>query len=210
MKLIRKIMSALVLVSTFGLAATALTAQAADAPAANPTANPANVQRAQEALKKDAICTKCHDESESAPVLSIYQTKHGVKGDPKAPNCQSCHGASDKHVKGDPVTKVRAAPDVVFKKGAFKLSGDKERAGQCLTCHKDTKRNNWDGGKHDTSGVACKLTMCWSKKRKPKFVTPATKSNVPMAKKSLITPLMKAKWLVQIATIHTARQVPNC
>lgn len=151
MKLLRKFMSALVLVSGFGLAAPALTAHAADVPAVNP----ANAQRAQEALRKDAICTKCHDESESAPVLSIYQTKHGVKGDSKAPNCQSCHGASDKHVKGDPVTKVRAAPDVVFKKGAFKLSDDKERAGQCLTCHKDSKRNNWDGGKHDTSGVAC-------------------------------------------------------
>ena len=144
-------MSALVLVSSFGLGTSALTAQAADAPAA-PSAN---AQRAKEALKKDAICTKCHDESETAPVLSIYQTKHGVKGDPKAPNCQSCHGASDKHVKGDPVTKVRVAPDVVFKKGAFKMSEDKERAGQCLTCHKDSKRNNWDGGKHDTSGVAC-------------------------------------------------------
>ena len=29
---------------------------------------------AQEALKKDAVCTKCHDESETAPVLSLYQT----------------------------------------------------------------------------------------------------------------------------------------
>ena len=141
MKLIRKFVSALVLISSVGLAVTALTAKAADASAA-PVASSANAQRAQEALKKDAICTKCHDESESAPVLSVYQTKHGVKGDLKSPNCQSCHGASDKHVKGDPVTKVRAAPDVVFKKGAFKLSDDKERAGQCLTCHKDSQRNN--------------------------------------------------------------------
>ena len=51
------------------------------------------------ALKKDAVCTKCHDESEIKPVLEIYQTKHGVKGDPRTPGCQSCHGASDAHVK---------------------------------------------------------------------------------------------------------------
>jgi len=56
----------------------------------------------QAALKKDAVCTKCHDESETAPVLSIYQTKHGLRGDSRTPTCQSCHGASDKHVLGDP------------------------------------------------------------------------------------------------------------
>ena len=151
MKLVRKLLTVAALLGSLGWTACV---SAADAPAAT-QANQANSQRAQEALKKDAICTKCHDESETAPVLSIYQTKHGVKGDARAPNCQSCHGNSDKHVKGDPGTKVRAAPDVVFKKGAFKVSEDKERAGQCLTCHKDSKRNNWDGGKHDTSGVAC-------------------------------------------------------
>jgi len=56
-------MSALVLVSSFGLGTAALTAQAADAP----VAPSANAHRAQEALKKDAICTKCHAESETAP-----------------------------------------------------------------------------------------------------------------------------------------------
>jgi len=36
----------------------------------------AKAAQAEGALKKDALCTKCHDESETAPVLSIYQTKH--------------------------------------------------------------------------------------------------------------------------------------
>ena len=40
---------------------------------------------AQEALKKDAVCTKCHDDSENAPILSLYQTKHGVRGDSRTP-----------------------------------------------------------------------------------------------------------------------------
>ena len=110
---------------------------------------------AREALKKDAVCTKCHDESETAPVLSIYQTKHGLRGDSRSPTCQSCHGQSEKHVKGDPVTKVRVAPDFVFKKGAFPVSDDKERSGQCLNCHNGTKRNHWDGATHQNNGVAC-------------------------------------------------------
>ena len=110
---------------------------------------------AKEALKKDAVCTKCHDESETAPVLSLYQTKHGLRGDSRTPTCQSCHGSSEKHVKGDPVTKVRVAPDFVFKKGAFPVSDDKERSSQCLNCHTGTKRNNWDGAAHQNNGVAC-------------------------------------------------------
>jgi DmsE family decaheme c-type cytochrome len=118
---------------------------AADAPAA-----------VQEGLKKDAVCTRCHDESESAPILSIYQTKHGARGDTRAPNCQTCHGLSDKHLAGSaPGVKGRPAPDVVFKKGTYALSSDHDRAGQCLSCHKDGKHNNWDGGQHQNSGMAC-------------------------------------------------------
>ena len=90
---------------------------------------------AQESLKKDAICTRCHDESETTPILAIYQTKHGVRGDARTPNCQTCHGESEKHLKGDPNVKGRAAPDIVFKKGAYAVSDDKARAGQCLSCH---------------------------------------------------------------------------
>ena len=109
----------------------------------------------QQALKRDAVCTRCHDESETAPVLSLYQTKHGVRGDARTPNCQSCHGESDRHVKGEPNAKVRPAPDVVFKKGVYSTAEDHVRADQCIACHKGTKRANWDGGQHQTSGVSC-------------------------------------------------------
>jgi len=110
---------------------------------------------AKAGLKKDAICTRCHDESETTPILSIYQTKHGVRADGRAPTCQSCHGESEKHLKGDPNVKGRAAPDVVFKKGVYSVTDEKVRTEQCLTCHKGTKRNNWDGGAHDANGLAC-------------------------------------------------------
>lgn len=131
-------------------------AQANNLPELNGNVKANKAAIAKESLKRDAICTKCHDESETAPILSLYQTKHGVRGDSRTPNCQSCHGESEKHVKGDPNVKGRAAPDVVFKKGAFALSEDSARTGQCMSCHKgDKNRHNWDGGKHQVNGVAC-------------------------------------------------------
>lgn len=150
MKLLRRVLSAVLL-------ATGLTAAAGSWAADNalPDLGTSKAATAQAALKKDAVCTKCHDENETAPVLSIYQTKHGVKGDARTPTCQSCHGESDKHIKGDANASIRPSPDVVFKKGAYAQTDDKQRSQQCLTCHKGAKRNNWDGGKHETSGVAC-------------------------------------------------------
>lgn len=110
---------------------------------------------AQEALKKDAICTRCHDESESMPILAIYQTKHGVKGDPRTPSCQSCHGESENHLKGNVDGKGRPAPDVVFNKHTFAASDAKVRAATCMTCHKGTNRTNWAGSQHENNGMAC-------------------------------------------------------
>ena len=110
---------------------------------------------AQESREKDVLCTRCHDESEPTPILSLYQTKHGVRGDARTPNCQTCHGESQKHLKGDPNVKGRAAPDIIFKQGVFEITDNKVRAGQCLNCHKGTKRTNWDGGQHDNNQMAC-------------------------------------------------------
>jgi len=152
MNIFRKLLAAVVLMGGLCMAASAA------APENNlPDLGGSSVKaaQAQEALKKDALCTRCHDESETTPILSIYQTKHGVKGDARTPTCQSCHGASEKHLKGDPNVKGRAAPDIIFKKGAFPLTDDKERAAQCLTCHKGGMRNQWDGGQHQNNGVAC-------------------------------------------------------
>lgn len=116
---------------------------------------------AAESLNKDALCTKCHDETEIKPVLAIYQTKHGVKGDLRTPSCQSCHGESEKHLKGDPKQKGRAAPDVLFgtkrgSSGSYAPSEAKEQNASCLSCHdKDTKRTHWEGGPHNVNDLAC-------------------------------------------------------
>ena len=129
-----------------------------------PSAKAAQHANAAEALKKDAVCTKCHDSSEVKPVLSIYQTKHGVKGDSRTPTCQGCHGASDAHVKNIDGKATRNKPDVVFgakrgSSGAYPPSEGKAQNKACLSCHdKDTKRTHWDGGAHNVNDVAC--TSC--------------------------------------------------
>jgi len=113
----------------------------------------ANIAKA--AFKEDAKCTKCHDESENAPVLSIYQTKHGVKGDDRTPSCTSCHGQSDNHLAGDKDGKGRPSPDYIFKKGVYDKSPSQERMDRCQTCHKGEKRTNWNGSQHQVNDVAC-------------------------------------------------------
>jgi DmsE family decaheme c-type cytochrome len=113
------------------------------------------INTAQEALKRDAICTVCHNETISPPVHFIYQTKHGIKGDPRTPSCQGCHGESENHLSGKPKADGSTAPDIVFKKGAYAVSDDKLRSDQCLKCHKGSARNYWEGGQHQNNQVAC-------------------------------------------------------
>src|SRR5450759_1587713 len=123
-------------------------------------AEPTGVAKA--ALERDAACTVCHNESWPTPVLSIYQTKMGVKGDSRTPGCQNCHGQSDAHLKS-PVNAV----DVYF--GAVKPgplqsetwpktpSSAEARNGACLACHESRilARTNWAGSQHETNGLAC-------------------------------------------------------
>lgn len=111
------------------------------------------------ALRKDAVCIECHDESESVPILSMYQTPHGVRGDARAPTCQACHGESDAHVKGNAAgsgQKERPVPDVVFAKTrSGKASAADAQSSQCLSCHESGKRTHWSGSAHEARDVPC-------------------------------------------------------
>ena len=104
-------------------------------------------------LDGDKNCTVCHDADWKPAVLTIYQTKHGVKGDSRTPGCQSCHGASLAH-RDDPSNK---APDVVFGTKSKKQSPVAARNAVCLSCHefRILTRTNWSGSQHETRGVAC-------------------------------------------------------
>ncbi len=115
---------------------------------------------ANTSLKEDAVCTRCHDETDVWPVLSIYKTAHGVKADSRTPTCQECHGKSESHLKGDPNQKGRAKPDVIFgsKGKAYQPSDAQTQNETCLTCHQGGVRMLWAGSTHQTRDVAC--TSC--------------------------------------------------
>jgi len=152
MRVLLKIMAFGALLGGLGL--TSPFALAAESPqAANPTVDSRN--------RDDAVCTKCHDASETKAVLSIYQTRHGVKADGRTPTCQSCHGTSEAHVKNTAGTATRPAPEVLFgsrssKDSSFKRSPIEAQNASCLTCHdKSVARTRWAGSAHQVNDVAC-------------------------------------------------------
>jgi DmsE family decaheme c-type cytochrome len=109
--------------------------------------------KAKERIAQDAKCTRCHDENEVRPVLSIYQTKHGATADARSPTCQSCHGESTAHATQE---QNRPPPDINFGKGGeYAKSHVKAREKACATCHQGGNRMHWDGGQHQKAGVAC-------------------------------------------------------
>ncbi|MFZ2268743.1 MAG: DmsE family decaheme c-type cytochrome [Azonexus sp.] len=108
-------------------------------------------------LKGDKVCTECHDENDNKAVLAIYKGKHGVKADGRTPGCQSCHGASEAHVKTGPkkdeVGGKRAAVDITF--GARSKLSSREQSEVCASCHKGDKRTHWNASQHDSADVSC-------------------------------------------------------
>jgi DmsE family decaheme c-type cytochrome len=126
-------------------------------------------------LEGDQKCTVCHDENSSTPILTIYQTKHGVKADGRTPGCQSCHGASAAHIS-DP---GNTAPDVVFGGKSKNLSSAEERNAACLRCHESSvrARSHWSGSQHEMHGVAC--TDCHElHSPKQRVLNPLTQADV--------------------------------
>lgn len=112
--------------------------------------------RQDKVLKGDAVCTRCHDETEEYPVLSIAKTRHGVTADNRTPTCTSCHGESETHVNKPPDAKERPKPDRVF--GKASTTPMEERSQACLTCHQSGARMNWTVSAHASADVAC--TSC--------------------------------------------------
>src|SRR5512143_483501 len=109
---------------------------------------------------EDAVCTKCHDESEAKPILAIYQTPHGVAGDGRTPSCQSCHGESKNHVAGSGESNgPLPVPDMVFGRkhttAGYVPNDPQAQAETCLTCHKSSLRMHWPGSQHQVNDVVC-------------------------------------------------------
>jgi DmsE family decaheme c-type cytochrome len=107
-------------------------------------------------LQGDKVCTRCHDETESRPVLAIYKTAHGVKADSRTPGCQSCHGPSEAHVTNPKGSSTRPPVDVDFNPRGG--TAPEILAQTCITCHQNGQRTHWDGSEHQHNGLVC--TSC--------------------------------------------------
>lgn len=107
-------------------------------------------------LEGDAKCTRCHDENESNPVLSIGKTRHGTRVDSRLPSCIGCHGESDTHINKPEGKKERPKPTFPFgKQTANNVEGHNE---VCASCHKGGKFIHWSGSIHSARNVPC--TSC--------------------------------------------------
>ncbi|HZQ62260.1 MAG TPA: DmsE family decaheme c-type cytochrome [Casimicrobiaceae bacterium] len=107
--------------------------------------------QADRTLEGDKQCTACHNEAWRKPILGLYHTSMGRKGDPRTPGCQTCHGPSAKHRENP----GENSPDVVFDPKSRKVSAADTRNGVCLDCHKGGKRTLWDGSAHQSHDLAC-------------------------------------------------------
>lgn len=100
-------------------------------------------------------CTRCHDEAEDYPVLSILKSPHAVMADPRTPfadqGCMSCHGPSEAHLRA-PGDGARALPDVVFEAGQAHTGSANQ---VCLACHEGGMRMHWQGSAHDFQDLSC-------------------------------------------------------
>ena len=119
-------------------------------------------------LVGDAVCTKCHDETEKYPVLAIGKTRHGTVADARTPSCTSCHGESHEHAsKGS--DKDRPKPDITYDDvhsavpWQDRVAGElnypptpvAERNQACLNCHQGGSQMFWGGSTHANRDVAC-------------------------------------------------------
>jgi DmsE family decaheme c-type cytochrome len=121
-----------------------------------PAAQAADEKRPDIVLKGDAKCTRCHDENESNPVLSIGKTRHGVKADGRLPTCAGCHGESETHINKPEGKKERPKPE--FPYGKLTANDIEGHNKVCSNCHKGGKFILWSGSIHDARNVPC--TSC--------------------------------------------------
>jgi DmsE family decaheme c-type cytochrome len=128
-------------------------------PAMNEPQHTIGQQTTEEHKKRDAVCTRCHDETETKPILAIYQTPHGVSGDARTPSCQDCHGESKNHLGGNVEGKGRPHPDMIFGSrrttAGYTPNSAQEQSEACLACHKAGLRMRWPGSQHQVNDVPC-------------------------------------------------------
>lgn len=110
--------------------------------------------------QQDAVCTRCHDDTEAKPILAIYQTRHGKHGDGRTPTCQQCHGESKAHVDANPKSQQRPLTEIRFSSLRQSPSQPGTPAigpqnDTCLSCHPANQTRHWSGSRHQSEGLTC-------------------------------------------------------
>jgi DmsE family decaheme c-type cytochrome len=155
MKITRPLLGALMALSGLAWQPAAWPQQAAP-PAAAASAPAAPLPKPDQYSPKGAdTCLGCHDdESATYAAAAIFKTKHGHRGDKRAPfgpsglQCEACHGPGALHARNKKGSAINT-----FKPDS-KLSLD-ERNQVCLACHEGTSRTGWHAGAHQRNSLAC-------------------------------------------------------
>ena len=149
MKLSRTLFSALVLLA--GLAWQPIASAQQATPPARPL--PAADQYSESGAD---TCLGCHDEDDGSvySVAAIFKSKHGQRGDKRAPfgagglQCESCHGPGALHARNRKASAINSLkPDSKF--------SVEERNQVCLSCHENASRTGWHASAHERNNLAC-------------------------------------------------------
>ncbi len=101
-------------------------------------------------------CLRCHDESSAFPVMAIFATPHGQRGDTRSPmaglQCEACHGPGGEHAARRPPGEERP-PMPHFGRHASAPLAEQNQA--CLGCHQDRTRLHWSGSEHEAGDLSC-------------------------------------------------------
>ncbi|MGD2076569.1 MAG: DmsE family decaheme c-type cytochrome [Gammaproteobacteria bacterium] len=101
-------------------------------------------------------CIKCHDEDSEYPVFDIFKTKHGQRGDPRAPfaglQCEACHGPGDEHAGR--VRRGHERPPIL-NFGDESDAPVEEQNHMCLNCHQTDSHIAWKGSRHESGNLSC-------------------------------------------------------
>jgi nitrate/TMAO reductase-like tetraheme cytochrome c subunit len=94
-------------------------------------------------------CLDCH---ENSGVLGILKTKHADFENPDSPaaqkQCQSCHGPSTRHMQFP-----MQVENLHF--GKASKAPPRVQNQQCLECHENGARENWEASAHGFEDVLC-------------------------------------------------------
>lgn len=100
-------------------------------------------------------CLGCHDdETAGYSGSAIFKTKHGQRGNKRAPfgagglQCEACHGPGAAHAKNKKAGSINT-----FKADSSVALAERNQV--CMTCHQGTSRTGWHAGAHERANLAC-------------------------------------------------------